>query len=88
MPTLSTFFGIQIRMYWKDNDKHKSPHFHAYYGEYGAVFLLDGNIFEGSFPKKQKVLIKKWAQMYEDELKNNWLLALAGKQTRKIKPLR
>lgn len=25
MPTLSIFFGIIIRMYWSDNDRHKPP---------------------------------------------------------------
>ena len=27
------FQGIIVRMYWRDTDRHKLPHFHAYYGE-------------------------------------------------------
>ena len=49
MPTLSIFFGIIIRMYWSDNDRHKPPHFHAHYGDDEATFTLDGEILAGSF---------------------------------------
>ena len=42
MPTISMFYGILIRMYWQDNDHHKVPHFHAYYGDNEAVFTFDG----------------------------------------------
>ena len=42
MPTISMFYGILIRMYWQDNDRHKAPHFHAYYGDNEAVFTFDG----------------------------------------------
>ncbi|MBQ3346761.1 MAG: DUF4160 domain-containing protein [Synergistaceae bacterium] len=45
-------------MYWRDNDKHKMPHMHAFYGEYEAVFTLDGEILSGDFPKKQAALVK------------------------------
>lgn len=34
MPTISEFFGIQIRMYYDD---HYPAHFHAYYGKYEAM---------------------------------------------------
>ena len=30
MPTISMFYGVVIRMYWKDR---MPPHFHAYYPE-------------------------------------------------------
>jgi len=88
VPALSTFFGIQIRMYWEDTDRHKSPHFHARYGEYEAVFALNGKIIEGKFPHKQTAYIRKWVLLYENELVLNWSYAMTGKQTFKIKPLR
>lgn len=31
MPTISTFYGILIRMFFND---HPPPHFHARYGEF------------------------------------------------------
>jgi hypothetical protein len=30
MPTICTFFGIVIQMFWRE---HGPPHFHAIYGE-------------------------------------------------------
>ena len=38
MPTISTFYGILIRMYFND---HAPPHFHARYGEFEATINLD-----------------------------------------------
>lgn len=34
MPTLSTFYGIVIQMFWAD---HAPPHFHALYAEHEAI---------------------------------------------------
>ncbi len=88
MPTISLFYGILIRMYWKDNDRHKTPHMHAYYGDYEAVFTLDGELLAGDFPKKQAAFVKAWALLHEDDLKANWNLALNGEETYRIDPLR
>ena len=88
MPTLSKFHGIFIRMYWKDVGKHKAPHFHAFYNEYEAIFRLDGDIIEGAFPRKQCVLVKTWALLYEEDLVKNWSLAINGEETYKIEPLK
>jgi hypothetical protein len=45
MPTLCTFYGIVIRMYWRD---HGPPHFHAIYAEYkAAISILDLTIISG-----------------------------------------
>lgn len=87
MPTISMFYGIVIRMYWNDIDKHKMPHFHAYYGDEEAIFSLDGDIIAGSFPKKQTAFVKAWALLHEEELRANWTLALNKEETYKIEPL-
>jgi hypothetical protein len=34
MPTISTFYGILIQIFWRD---HGPPHFHALYGEHEAL---------------------------------------------------
>lgn len=47
MPRISEFFGIVIYMYWFDQQKHKSPHFHARFAGDEAVFDLDGRCLEG-----------------------------------------
>lgn len=65
MPTISLFFGIIIRMFWRDNERHKMPHMHAYYGDYEAVFTLDGEIISGDFPKRQAALVKAWALLHQ-----------------------
>ena len=88
MPTISMFYGIVIRMYWRDTDRHKMPHFHAYYGDDEAVFTLDGELLSGSMPHKQSAYIKAWALLHEDELKANWELAYRHEETYKIEPLR
>ena len=88
MPTLCMFLGILIKMNWKDTGRHHLPHFHAYYGEYEAVFGLDGQLLSGSFPKRQKVFVEAWALMHEDELVANWRLAVNGEETFRIDPLK
>ena len=88
MPVLSSFFGIKIIMYWEDVGQHKSPHFHAQYGEDKAVFALNGENIDGFFPPKQKKYIKKWASLHEDELMANWKQAVQSEEISKIKPLR
>jgi hypothetical protein len=88
MPTISMFYGILIRMYWQDNDKHKAPHFHAYYGEKEATFGFDGEIIAGDFPKKQAAFIKAWALLHEEELLADWKLAESGEETFRIDPLK
>lgn len=38
MPSISTFFGVVIYMYFND---HAPPHFHAEYGEFEAVYNIE-----------------------------------------------
>ena len=38
MPELSRFYGIVIRMYYRD---HNPPHFHAEYGSDSAVYDIN-----------------------------------------------
>jgi len=88
MPTLSLFYGILIRMNWKDVGQHKTPHFHAFYGEHEAVFGLDGELIAGQFPRKQSALVKAWSLLHEDDLAANWTLAVNGEETFRIEPLK
>ena len=63
MPTLSMFYGILIRMFKEVNSNHHIPHFHAEYGEYVAVYDFDGNLIEGSMPKRQQKFISAAKQL-------------------------
>jgi hypothetical protein len=38
MPTICSFYGILIRMFFND---HAPPHFHARYGEFEATIDID-----------------------------------------------
>lgn len=60
MPTISMFYGVIIRMYYDD---HNPPHFHAFYGDYKAIFNFDGEILEGTMPSSKKKLIIAWGHL-------------------------
>lgn len=48
MPEISRFFGIIIKMYYKD---HSPPHFHAEYQEYKAEYDINTlKIISGDIP--------------------------------------
>ena len=88
MPTLSEFYGIKIAMNFGDTGVHNLPHFHAWYGEYKAVFDLDGNVLAGRMPVPQTKFIVAWAELHKDQLLECWALAISGEPVGKIDPLR
>lgn len=88
MPIISDFYGIIIRMYFKDNEKHKLPHLHANYNEYTAIFDLNGNIIDGKIPNSQKKIVQAWIEIHNEELNNLWDLLVEGKKGFKITPLK
>lgn len=48
MPTICTFFGIVIQMFWRE---HGPPHSHALYGEHEAVIdIRELRVTRGSLP--------------------------------------
>lgn len=54
MPTISMFYGILIRMFFSDTDKHKMPHIHAeYQGEVCVYSIPEGDILAGGLPPKK-----------------------------------
>ena len=62
MPTISSFYGILIRMYYND---HAPPHFHARYGEYEATIEIEGlAVLEGELPSRALMLVAEWAIMH------------------------
>ncbi len=87
MPTLSMFYGIIIRMYYAPGE-HNPPHFHAYYGEYKATFLIDSlELKEGELPRRQLRLVQAWAEIHREELNADWKLAMSGEEPCRIAPL-
>jgi hypothetical protein len=58
MPTIIVFFGIIIRMFYRD---HNPPHFHAEYQGQNATFDFGGKLLEGEIDSRTgKALIRKW----------------------------
>ena len=85
MPTISRFFGIAIRMYYED---HGRPHFHAYYGGYEAVVLIESvKILEGYLTRRAESLVLSWARQHQRRLLENWTLARQHEPLILIEPL-
>lgn len=85
MPYVSMFFGIIIRMFHRE---HNPPHFHAEYQGQAGVFDFDGNMTHGLMRSKTaRRLIREWARIHRDELKQNWERAERKEEIRKIDPL-
>lgn len=85
MPEIARFYGIIIRMYYRD---HHPPHFHASYGEYIAEFSLQTmEVIDGKLPSRAMVLVLEWASLHRAELMEDWELTRAGKEPKKIDPL-
>jgi hypothetical protein len=85
MPTISTFYGIVIQMFWKD---HAPPHFHALYAEHEAK--IDIRTFEtiaGGFPNRARALVLEWAAQHREELMEDWKLCESMQRPRPIPPL-
>jgi hypothetical protein len=87
MPIISSFYGIIIRMYFKDSEQHHTPHFHAKYAEYEASFDLDGNILAGEFPPKKSNYVAVWADIHREELAALWEIMQTDEEYFKIKGL-
>ena len=88
MPTLSVFYGIIITMYREKGERHNLPHFHAEYQGEEAAITFDGEVIEGSLPRKKLKLITAWAEIHQEDLEANWKLLSDGREFFKIDPLR
>lgn len=72
MPTISSFYGLIIKMYFQQKE-HNPPHFHVIYGEYvGAIDINTLEMLEGDLPTKALALVKEWAKSHQDELMKIW----------------
>jgi len=85
MPTISTFYGILIQMFWDD---HAPPHFHAIYAEYTVVIDIQTlAVLKGGMPRRALALVLEWAQERRDELMEDWELCVRKQQPNAIQPL-
>ncbi|OHB88650.1 MAG: transcriptional regulator [Planctomycetes bacterium RIFCSPHIGHO2_12_FULL_52_36] len=86
MPEISRFYGISIYMYFRE---HKPPHFHAVYGENGALISIETlGLVSGWLPPRVMGLVVEWASLHKEELKRNWGKACNHQKPDKIEPLK
>jgi hypothetical protein len=72
MPVISRFFGMIIKMYFRQSE-HNPPHIHVIYGEYiGLIDIQTLEMFEGDLPPRALSLAKEWVSLHKDELLTIW----------------
>ena len=85
MPVISVFFGIVIRMFYRE---HGVAHFHAEYQGQQATFTFDGEVLAGGIQSRTALrLVKEWATAHGRELETNWSRLKAGAPLERIAPL-
>jgi uncharacterized protein DUF4160 len=85
MPTISAFLGVVLRMYHRE---YAPPHFHAFYQKHEAKIDIEAlRIMSGYLPRRALGLVLDWAELHQQELRDNWTLARQHKPINPVKPL-
>jgi len=85
MPIVSAFFGIVIRMFYRE---HEPAHFHAEHDGQQAKFDFNGGLVAGQIRlRKARERIRDWAHEHRAELDANWTNMKAGRPLESIAPL-
>jgi len=70
MPTISTFFGISVHMFFSE---HPPPHLHATYQRRRTIVAIkSGAVLHGSLPPGALRILREWTRRHRDELLENW----------------
>jgi len=65
VPIISLFFGIIVRMFYKE---HEPAHFHVEYQGQLAKFDFDGKIVAGEIRSRTaRRLVRQWAKLHRGE---------------------
>lgn len=76
MSIVSQFYGIIVRIHFKDSEQHYLQHIYVQYNEYDAVYLIkDCILLEGELPPKQHKLLVAWMEIHKEELFALWNVA-------------
>ena len=88
MPTISIFYGILIKMFFYDTDRHSVPHIHAEYQGRVAVYSVpEGSVLAGELPPNKHKLVVAWIEIHQEDLLADWELAVNGKKPLPIRGL-
>ena len=88
MPTISMFYGILIRMFFYDTERHHVPHIHAeYQGQVAVYSIPDGTVLAGELSPKKHKLVVAWIEIHHEDLLADWELAVVGKKPFPIRGL-
>ena len=72
MPVISRFYGLVIKMYFRQSE-HNPPHIHVIYGDYSGVLSIQtGELIEGDLPKRALKMSQEWVDKYKNELMKIW----------------
>jgi len=68
--------------------EHNPPRIHAEYQGHKAVFDLAGDVTRGDLRSRTATkLVREWIDLHVGELQEDWELAQAGREAKKIAPL-
>lgn len=86
MPTISTFYGILIQMFWND---HAPPHFHALYAEHEVLIdVRTLEVMEGQMPRGRWLLCSNGRRnTAPNSCLEDWELCAHNQSPKKIRPL-
>ncbi|MCL2391552.1 MAG: DUF4160 domain-containing protein [Oscillospiraceae bacterium] len=72
MPVIARFYGIVIKIYFRQSE-HNPPHIHAIYGEcMGVINIQTLEVMEGDLPSKAVALVREWMKPHTAELLEIW----------------
>ena len=81
MPTISTFFGVVIQMFWTE---HGPPHFHAIYAKHEAIIdIRELRVTRGALPRR--ALARVLARIIHDD---SWRNRAVARRDGQAKPRR
>lgn len=88
MLTISMSYGIIIRMFFRDIEKHHVPHIHAdYQGKVAVYSIPDGALPVGELPPNKHKLVVAWIGIRQEDLLADRSLAVNGREPFPIKGL-
>ena len=76
------FYGLLIRMFFRDIERHHVPHIHAdYQGQVAVYSFLDGALLAGELPPYKHKLIVAWIEIHHEDSVADWDLAVNGQKS-------